>query len=125
MRKRPGSSRVLPSSSTSAIISGLDVPHRVVWREQADADLDTLYNWVAEQADPDVAHRYVLRIEETAGKLANFPSRGRPRDAIGSGLRSIPFERSVTIFYEVGKDEVQVVRVIHARRDAPDAFADE
>jgi toxin ParE1/3/4 len=98
------------------------VPHRVVWREQADADLDALYDWIAEQADPDVAHRHLLQIVEAVERLTDFPNRGRPRDGIRSGLRSIPFERSVTIFYHVVGDDVQVLRVIHARRDVAAAF---
>jgi plasmid stabilization system protein ParE len=57
--------------------------------------------------------------------LPSSPNRGRPRDAIRSGLRSIPLGRTVTIYYEVGANEVQIVRVIHARRDAATAFADE
>jgi len=65
------------------------VTHSVVWREQADADLDALYDWIAERSDPEVALRYVLRIEEAAETLADFPRRGRPRDEIRSGLRSI------------------------------------
>ena len=98
--------------------------HSVVWLEQADTDLDLIYQWIARHADPETALRFVLRIEEAGEKLGDFPGRGRPRTAIGPGLRSIPFERTATIFYTIAADEVRIVRVIHARRDAAGAFAE-
>lgn len=101
------------------------MPHSVSWLEHADADLDALYEWIAEQSGSEVALRYVLRIAEAGERLADFPNRGSPRDTIRSGLRSIPFDRTATIYYEVGPSEVRIVRVIHARRDIASAFADD
>ena len=101
------------------------MPHSVIWGEEATTDLRTIYLSAAEAATPEIALRFVQRIEAAAGKLADFPDRGRPRDAIRSGLRSIPMGRTVTIYYEVGIGQVQIVRVIHARRDIVAAFAGE
>jgi toxin ParE1/3/4 len=98
--------------------------HRILWSEEADADLDTIYEWMASEADPETALRYMLRIEAAAEKLADFPNRGSPRDEIRPRLRSVPFARSVTIFYTVGEDQVLIVHVIHARRDTGAAFQD-
>ena len=91
--------------------------HSVIWTEPAVADLRGIYLWTADRANRDVALRFVQRIEGMAEQLIDYPRRGRPRDEIRPGLRSIPFERSVTIFYHVVGDDVQVVRVIPARRD--------
>jgi len=54
--------------------------------------------------------------------LDQFPNRGTPHDDVRPGLRSIPLRGAVTIFYAVKADEVQIVRVIHARRDLAAAF---
>jgi toxin ParE1/3/4 len=94
----------------------------VDWAEPAIADLRRIYLWTAERADRDVALRFVQRLEGAAAKLTDYPRRGRPRDEVRPGLRSIPFERAVTIFYDVVGDNVEVVRVIHARRDVTAAF---
>lgn len=96
--------------------------HSVVWLEQADADLDAIYQWIALRADPETAFRFVLRIEAAAAKLAEFPTRGRSRPTIAPDLRSIPFARTVTIFYTIAAHQVQIVRVLHARRDTVAAF---
>ena len=101
------------------------MPHRVIWGEEATADLRTVYYATAEGATLEIALRFVQRIEAAGSKLADFPRRGRPRNDIAPGLRSIPAAGSVTIYYLVGGHEVQIVRVIHARRDAASAFADE
>lgn len=98
--------------------------HKVIWREEAIADLKAIYVSTADQANPDIALRFVQRIESAGEKLADYPDRGRRRDNIRPGMRSVPFRRAVTIFYAVDADEVQIVRVIHARRDAPAAFQD-
>lgn len=96
--------------------------HRVIWGEAAIADLRGIFHWTVDHADPEVALRFTQRIEAEAEKLAGFPNRGRPRDEIRPGLRSIPYARSITIFYSVDAREVQIVRVIHARRDLNAAF---
>lgn len=106
----------------SGIAHGSRVTHKVVWLERADLDLDAIYQWVADRSDPETALGFVLQIEEAAERLADFPNRGSPRNAIKEGLRSIPHARSVSIFYTVQLDQVRIVRVIHARRDLNAAF---
>lgn len=91
--------------------------HSVIWTEPAVADLRGIYLWTADRANRDVALRLLQRIEEAAEKLTDYPRRGRPRDEIRPGLRSIPFERAAIIFYEAGENRVQIVRVIDGRRD--------
>ena len=99
--------------------------YRVIWLERAVADLKAVYYPTAERADSKVALRFVQRIEAAGERLANFPNRGRPRTEIEPGLRSIPYGRSITIFYAIDGDEVRIVHVLHARRDAVAAFRDD
>jgi toxin ParE1/3/4 len=100
------------------------VTHRVIWREQAVADLRAIFYSISDQADAEVALRFVQRIEAAGEKLTDFPKRGRKRDEIRAGLHSIPFRDAVTIFYQVGTSDVWIVRVIRARRDIATAFQD-
>ena len=53
--------------------------------------------------------------------LAEFPERGRNRDDILPGLRTITMERRVTITYRVRRSRVEIVTIGYAGRD----FADE
>src|SRR5436853_3090555 len=83
---------------------------RVRFSRPAIADLKRIADWIAEGADEDLAEAYVRRIEARCGQLSHFPRRGRPRDELGAGLRSIVFERRATILYKIEADEVVVLR---------------
>jgi toxin ParE1/3/4 len=86
------------------------------------ADLKSIYDYVALNADHDVADSFVSRIEAACDRLTLFPNRGTPRDDILPGLRSISFEKRTTIFYSVNGDEVVIIHVLHGGRDIGLAF---
>ena len=96
---------------------------RVRLSPPAIADLKRIADWIGDYADEDVAEAYVRRIERRCGQLSSFPRRGRQRDELGEGLRSIAFERRATILYRIEADEVVVLRVHHAGRDADREFS--
>ena len=98
--------------------------HRVILTEAALDDLTSISDYLAEVAGEDVAAAYDAQLKAACLSLTEFPNRGRPRGQFRPGLRSIPFARLATIFYVAEKDQVQVVRVIHARRDLAAAFED-
>ncbi|HEX8127247.1 MAG TPA: type II toxin-antitoxin system RelE/ParE family toxin [Allosphingosinicella sp.] len=96
--------------------------YRVIYRQTADANLDAIYEWIADGADEDIALRYVLRIREKCERLADFPNRGTPHDDLLDGLRTIPFGRRVTIAYLVQGAEVIITRIVHAGLDLTTEF---
>jgi toxin ParE1/3/4 len=69
------------------------VAHKVVFRDDAVADLTALYDYIANNNSPEIAIGYIRRIQEACMRLATFPERGRRRDDILPGLRTIGFER--------------------------------
>ena len=85
--------------------------HRVTFRPGAEQDLLELYDFIAGQEGPAIAAGYIDRIESACMGLALFPLRGRARDDIRRGLRTLGFERRATIVYSVSKREVTIVRV--------------
>ena len=87
-------------------------------------DLQSISDYLADVAGEDVAATYDAELKAACFSLADFPNRGRPRDELRSGLRSISVGRTMTIFYVVYPDEVQILHVIHSRRDIPTAFQD-
>lgn len=48
--------------------------------------------------------------------LATLPKRGTSRDDLLPGLRTIGFERRVTIAFRVLQTEVEIVTIAYARR---------
>ena len=94
----------------------------VVYLPSAGADLASIYDWLSDLSDPGHAFAYVDRIQTACEGLAGLPGRGTPHDDLEPGLRSIPFERRATIYYRVAEDRVEIVRILHAGRDAEREF---
>jgi len=100
----------------------------VRFRARAEADLLGLYEYIAAEAGLDIAGAYIDRIETACLALENFPERGTRRDDIRPGLRTMGFERRITIVFRVSRATVEIVRVFYggqeyerALRGAPDA----
>lgn len=84
---------------------------------EASADLVVLYDWIAEQASPDVAMSYVDRLETYVRSLTTASERGTLHHGIREGLRTIGFERRVTIAFTVTVDEVIVLGFYYGGRN--------
>ena len=96
--------------------------HKLVYLAEAKADLESIYDWIADQADPHSAFAYVSRIEAACEKLTSFPNRGTPRDEIVPGLRTMTFERRAVIAYRCDAGTVLVVAILHHGRDPGSAL---
>lgn len=101
------------------------MPHSVRLGKVAIADLKAIGDWIADRASEDVAENYVRRIETHCQTLAEFPQRGMARGDLPSGIRSIAFERRVTILYRVETAEVVIQRIFYAGRDIGRGFAND
>lgn len=88
----------------------------------ATDDLFDIAMWIAERADWDVARDYVARVEAACRRLAHFPLRGTPRDELGPGMRSIPFERRLVIVYRIEDETVEIIRCLASGRDPAREF---
>ena len=86
------------------------------WRPQADTDVEDIFKYIA---DRNVAAAIRLRdaIMACAERLPEHPylyRRGR-----ASGTREAVVHPNYILIYEVGADAVEIMRVIHARREYP------
>ena len=95
----------------------------LVYRPAARADLENIYDWIADRADPQTAFDYVARLQATSEKLLSFPRQGTPRDDLAPGLRTIAFERRAIIVYREEGATLRIVRIVHRGRDLGQAFA--
>ena len=73
----------------------------------------SLYRYIAGEASPEIAERYLSAIVELCEKLEDFALRGTPRNDIRPGLRTIPFKRRITIAYAVTDDRVIVLGIYY------------
>jgi toxin ParE1/3/4 len=63
----------------------------------------------------------VRSIEERCRLIAEFPESGKSREELSPGLRSVVVD-SYLIFYRNPDDLVQIVRILHGRRDLGSIF---
>ena len=107
--------------------------NRVLWAPAARQDLIDIWRYFAGVASPDVADKLLHEIEHAAARLLTspemFPARRDLMPDVPDGLRSVPIH-PYTVFYrsaasaDAGKD-VQIIRVLHERRDFPSALTNE
>lgn len=86
--------------------------------------LDSLEQWIEQEAGGAIARRYRQAIVAHCRTLADYPYRGRRRDDVKAGMRSIVFRGSVTIGYVVVGDMVQIVAIAGRGRDIQRAMQD-
>ena len=90
---------------------------KVTFRPKAEADLLSLYRYIAAESGFEIAGGYIDRIEATCLSLASFPERGIRRDDIRPGLRILGFERRVSFIFQVRKSEVLIIRILYGGQD--------
>ena len=89
---------------------------RVVWSAPAVADLEAIWDYVALDS-PQNARDLVRRLLDAVAHLEHFPAMGRavPEDPRGTGRELVVV--SYRVLYEVGSETVEILGVVHARRD--------
>jgi toxin ParE1/3/4 len=83
---------------------------------QADADLDEIWDYVA-QRNVQAADRLAKKIAKKYDTLAIFPEMGTAYEELAPRLRGFVVGNYV-IYYRPLDDGVEIIRVLHGRRDA-------
>ncbi|RWP32699.1 type II toxin-antitoxin system RelE/ParE family toxin [Mesorhizobium sp.] len=80
---------------------------------QAVIDLERIGDYIAEH-NPDAAIRLVNILERRWDLLTLHPFSGAPREDIAPGIRHLVVGEYLT---RVGEDAVEILRVLHGRRN--------
>lgn len=91
--------------------------HKVEFLRRAEIDLFQLYEQTAEQAGLNTATGYIDRIEEACRELELSPLRGRQRDDVLPGLKTVGFERRAIIVFRVRGSRVSIIRILYGGQD--------
>lgn len=89
----------------------------VVFTPRAEADLEWLYDIIADAGFPDRALEYTDRVRAFCAGLDIASERGQRRDEIRPGLRVTGFERRVTIAFVVEDERVVILRLFYGGAD--------
>jgi toxin ParE1/3/4 len=93
------------------------VSHNIVVSNEARAQLDDLYDYIAAATSSATALRFTNAILDQLESPRDFPNVGTTRDDILAGLRTIGFRRRVTIAFVVEPTEVLVVGIYYGGQD--------
>jgi toxin ParE1/3/4 len=89
---------------------------------EAARDLDDIAYYIAnETGSVAVAERLIESIASRFNLLASHPKAGRARDDLMVGARSFAVD-SYVIVYAIDGDDVQVLRIVHGRRNVAALF---
>ena len=93
---------------------------RVIRSKESDEDLRTIYQYIAAD-NPDAAERLLRKIDTKLEDYAALPEMGMRRDVLSPGVRSFPVG-SYLVFYRIIDAGIEVVRVLHGKRDIKKLF---
>lgn len=91
--------------------------YRVVFHPKAEAELEQLYDEIADRASPVIAWNFIVGIRDHCLGLSIFPQRGTERVEIMPGLRIIGYRRAVSIVLAVEGDQVLILGIFYAGRN--------
>ena len=91
------------------------MPYRIT--APAETDLIGIARYTRSQWGQERVAAYVNGLFEAFGRLAESPEIGQLRDDLRPGLRIALHQQHYFICYRVQVGEVQILRVIHTRRD--------
>jgi addiction module RelE/StbE family toxin len=90
----------------------------LIWMPAALADRAEIFEYI-EADNPAAAEAVDERIESAAERLVDFPKSGRPGRVAGT-RELIAGGTSYILPYRIERDEVRILRVIHAARLWPE-----
>ncbi len=96
-------------------------PYRIVWRPIAEADLDSIIDYIA-QDNPTKAEAFGQELRDKTLPLAQHPKLGRTgRPGLPAFLRELVAHRNYIVFYRVLDEArtVEILRVKHTAQQVP------
>jgi plasmid stabilization system protein ParE len=91
---------------------------RLLVSREAEADLDAILQYLAENAGPTTAARYGERFAAAIERIVVFPGAGAPRPLLGPSTR-IVIVYPYILFYDFPTDEpdtAALLRILHGKR---------
>jgi len=91
---------------------------------EAKDDLAAIWAYFASERSDEVATRIVEDITGKISRLEKLPRLGRARPELAADLHSLPLSsHDYVVYYRVGGFKgVQIVRILHGRRDTGTAL---
>jgi plasmid stabilization system protein ParE len=93
------------------------MPIVVRFSPEAEHQIVSLHDYLAIEASPRIASRYIESILDFCRELTSFPMRGVPREDIRPKLRTVSFRKRVLVAYTVDDGQVLVLGIYYGGQD--------
>lgn len=93
---------------------------RVIWTPQAEQDRIDIWDYIAAD-NPQAAIEIDALFSAAAVRLATYPQLGKP--GVIAGTRELIPHEHYRLVYEIGREEVWVLALVHTARLWPPAHA--
>ena len=101
-------------------------PRPVILRQRAHQDVEATVRYLATEASPQVATRFIDALEQATIQLSQYPASGSLRLAFTLDLPGLPVwpirDWPYWVFYVAREDHIDVWRVLHGQRDIPESL---
>ncbi|WP_204141643.1 type II toxin-antitoxin system RelE/ParE family toxin [Halomicronema sp. CCY15110] len=91
--------------------------------QDIEAIIEAIADFLATHSSLASAESFLIGIDATLNRVAQFPQIGRKRDELYPGLRSLPYKQYL-IFYRLLDDVIEVFRIISGYQDVTVLFAE-
>lgn len=81
---------------------------------RANRDISEIAEHIAAD-NPSAALKLLVEFESVLDLISEFPKAGALREELGKGIRFVP-KRPYLIFYELAKEGVLVLRILHGAK---------
>ena len=88
---------------------------------RAELDLAEIVDYLGPMSG--AAEKPEMAVQSRCRQLVSFPEFGQNRDELEPGLRCVMAGKYL-IYYKLGLDQVQIVRILHGSRDVDSIFRD-
>jgi len=102
-------------------MSKAKTPYRIIWRPMAEADLDDIIDYIA-QDNPTRAEEFGQELRDKILSLAQHPKMGRTgRPGLPAFVRELVAHRNYIVFYRVLEEArtVEILRLKHTAQQVP------
>ena len=87
----------------------------------ASQDMALIADDLADRVGLDSSDRFLQGVTAKISWLTQFPSMGRRRDDLATGIRNLNYEKYL-IFYRVNDEAVDILRVVQGSRNLEQIF---
>ncbi len=93
--------------------------YRVIFSPEARRDINSLYDWIALNASPMTARRFIEQLETFILKFDLFPRHGTMRADLGKDVRTVPYRKRHTVAFRIVEERgvVEILEINHTGRD--------